>query len=590
MKIMNSTQRTIFKTIAFGVIALLISSSVCYGQTKTEQLDQLLNQYLEYGKFNGSVLVAEEGKVVYKKGFGFANMEWDIPNAANTKHRLGSITKQFTAMLILQLAAEGKLDLHAPITQYLPDYPKESGDQITTHHLLTHTSGIPNYTAFPGFFADESRNPYTPDEFVKKFEDKDLEFTPGEQFNYSNSGYFLLGVIIEKLSDKSYSELLTDNIFTPLGMDDSGYDLHGDILKNRATGYEKNGSGFMNSPFLDMSIPYAAGSLYSTVEDLYLWDQALYTNSLLPQKYMDLFFKPSIRAFGNSHYAYGWGIGKEPIGNTTDSITTISHGGGINGFNTNISRATTNKSLIVLLNNTGGAPLNQMTNAIRGIMNGVGYDLPKKSLAFDVLTVIQTKGIESGIEHFKANKDDDAFDVNEREINQIGYQLMGEGLVAEAAQVFKVNVDEFPDSFNVYDSYAEALMELGDDEGAIKNYKIAVEMNPANQHGIDMLEKLGEDTTDLVKEFIVPDDILESYVGDYELMQGFILSVFKEGNQMKTQATGQPVIDIFPKSNEVFYVKVITAQITFNRGENGDIESLTLLQGGQEMIGKKLSE
>lgn len=587
---MNTAEKTILKTMAIGVMTLLISTSVCFGQTKTEQLDQLLNQYLEYGKFNGSVLVADEGKVIYKKGFGLANMEWDIPNAPNTKHRLGSITKQFTAMLILQLAAKGKLDLQAPITQYLPDYPKETGDQITTHHLLTHSSGIPNYTSFPGFFADESRDPYTPDEFVKKFQDKELEFTPGEKFNYSNSGYFLLGVIIETLSDKSYSELLTDNICTPLGMNDTGYDLHGDILKNRATGYEKNGNGFINSPYLDMSIPYAAGSLYSTVEDLYLWDQALYTNALLPKEYMDLFFKPYIPAFGNSQYAYGWGIAKEPIGNTIDSIATISHGGGINGFNTNISRAISDKSLVVLLNNTGGAPLNEMTKAIRGILNGVSYDLPKRSLAFDMLGLIQTKGIDSGLEHFNAHKDSDDFDVSEREINQVGYQLMGDDLVKEAAQVFKVNIDAFPKSFNVYDSYAEALMELGDDEGAIKNYKIAVEMNPANQHGIDMLKKLGENVDDLVKDVIVPDDILDSYVGDYELMPGFILSISKDGKQMKAQATGQPVFDIFPKSNEVFYVKVVTAQITFNRDDQGGIESLTLLQGGQELTGKKLAE
>ena len=232
-------QKTLLKTMILGIITLIIFNNDCFGQTKNEQLDKLLNRYNEYGKFNGSVLVTDQGKIVYKKGFGLANMEWDIPNKPNTKHRLGSVTKQFTAMLILQLAADGKLDLHVPITKYLPDYPKESGDKITIHHLLTHSSGIPNYTAFPGFFAENSRNPYTPDEFVKEFEDKDLEFTPGENFNYSNSGYFLLGVIIEKISGKTYEQMLRENIFTPLGMNDTGYDNHEDILKNRATGYKK---------------------------------------------------------------------------------------------------------------------------------------------------------------------------------------------------------------------------------------------------------------------------------------------------------------------------------------------------------------
>ncbi|SKB83974.1 serine hydrolase [Maribacter arcticus] len=585
---MNSPKPSFLKTIIFGILTVLISTTLCFGQTKTEQLDELLNQYLDYGKFNGSVLVADQGKVMYKKGFGMANMEWDIPNKPNTKHRLGSVTKQFTAMLILQLVAEGKIDLQTPITTYLPDYPKENGDKITTHHLLTHSSGIPNYTAFPDFFAAESRNPYTPDQFVKKFEDKELEFTPGEKFNYSNSGYFLLGVLIEKLSGKTYEEMLHEKIFTPLGMHDTGYDNHKDILKNRATGYEKNGTSFINSAYLDMSIPYAAGSLYSTVEDLYLWDQALYTTTLLPQKYMDLFFTPYIAAFGNSQYAYGWGVGKEVIGNTTDSITVISHGGGINGFNTNISRSPSNKSLVVLLNNTGGAPLGEMTRSIIGIMHGKTYDIPKKSLAYDFLNVIKSKGIKAGLAYYNTNKEGDNFELNENEMNQIGYQLMGNGTVEEAAQVFKLNIDAFPKSPNAYDSYGEALMKLDDTKGAITNYKKSIEINPANQNGIDMLKKLGVNTNDLVKEVVVPEAILKTYIGVYELTPDFKITISKEGNQIKAQATGQPMADIYPKSNEEFYLKVVTAQVIFNKGENGEIESLTLFQGGQEMMGKKM--
>jgi len=586
---MIKQKRMLDKTILLGFVALVISINFSFGQTKTEQLDNLLNKYHEYGKFNGSVLVSNQGKVFYKKGFGMANMEWNIPNKPNTKHRLGSITKQFTAMLILQLAAADKLDLQAPITKYLQDYPKKSGDKITTHHLLTHTSGIPNYTAFPKFFEEESRNPYKPEEFVEKFAHKDLEFTPGEKFNYSNSGYFLLGVIAEKLSGKTYEQMLHDNIFTPLGMKNSGYDNHGEILKNRATGYEKNGKDFVNSRYLDMSIPYAAGSLYSTVEDLYVWDQALYTNKLLSKKYMDIYFKPYIPAFGNGFYAYGWGIGKDLIGNTKDSIDVISHGGGINGFNTIISRTPSDKSLIVLLNNTGGAPLNQMARAIRGIMHGKTYDNPKKSLANDLLKVIQKEGLKAGIAHFKSTKNSDDFDLNEGEMNQIGYKLMGDGKVEEAAQVFKLNVAAFPNSFNAYDSYGEALMGLGKNDLATKNYKKSVEMNPANQNGIDMLKKLGVDTSDLVKEVVVPSTILKSYIGKYELTPNFIITISKEGNQMKAQATGQPIIDIFPKSNTVFYLKVVNAQITFNANKSGKIESLTLLQGGQEMTGKKLA-
>lgn len=583
-------QRNLRKIMIAGTVIFMTAIQLSFAQTQAEEIDKLISLYEEYGKFNGSALVADQGKIVYKKGIGMANMEWEIENAPDTKHRLGSITKQFTAMLILQLAAEGKLDLQAPIDNYLPDYPNDHDPKITTHHLLTHTSGIPNYTAFSGFFKDHSRDPYTAKEFVKTFSDKELDFTPGEKFNYSNSGYFLLGVLVEKISGKTYETMLEEKIFTPLNMNDSGYDHHGTILKNRATGYEKQGASYINSNYIDMSIPYAAGSLYSTVEDLYLWDQALYTNKLLSKEYMELYFKPYVPAFGNSYYAYGWGVGQDMIGNTKDSIYTISHGGGINGFNTIISRAPSDKSLVVLLNNTGGAPLNGMTQSIRGILKGKTYDLPKKSLAYDVLSVIQGEGIEAGIAHFNKYKADDSFDLDENEMNQIGYQLMGSDQVEEALQVFKLNMEAFPKSFNVYDSYAEALMNLDRNDEAIKYYKKSIEMNPGNQNGIDMLKKLGVDTDSLTEEVVIADELLQSYVGKYELSPGFVLTVSKEGSQMKAQATGQPMFDIFPKSDSVFYLKVVNAQITFNSGEDGSVESLTLLQGGQEMTGAKLKE
>jgi len=570
------------------ILFLVLISNMSFAQTKVEQLEELLSTYEEYGKFNGSVLVSEQGKVIYKKGFGMANMEWDIPNQPNTKHRLGSITKQFTAMLILQLVSEGKLDLQAPITTYLPDYPKASGDIITSHHLLTHTSGIPNYTAFSKFMEDESSNPYTPEEFVKTFANKALKFTPGEKFSYSNSGYFLLGTLIEKLSGKSYEQMLQDNIFTPLNMKDTGYDNHEDILKNRATGYEKQGGDYVNSSYLDMSIPYAAGSMYSTVEDLYKWDQALYTTSILPKEYMTMYFKPYIPAFGSAHYAYGWGVGYAKIGKSTDSIYAIGHGGGINGFNTNISRTTSNNSLVVLLNNTSGAPLNDMTKAIRGIMHGKEYDMPKKSVADAVLAVIETKGIDTGISHYNSIKDSETYSLRESEMNAIGYQLMGSDKVEEANKIFQLIIEKFPTSSNAYDSFGESLMKLGKNDQAIKNYRKSVALNPNNQNGIDSLKKLGDDVSDLVKEVKVSNTVLETYIGKYELQPGFILTVTRDGNQLKTQATGQPIFDIFPKSENEFYLKVVDAQLAFNKNDTGDIDSVTLFQGGREMKARRI--
>jgi tetratricopeptide (TPR) repeat protein len=422
---------------------------------------------------------------------------------------------------------------------------------------------------------------------VKEFADMDLDFTPGEKFSYSNSGYFLLGVLIEKISGKTYEEMLHENIFTPLNMKDSGFDHHADILKNRATGYEKQGNKLINSRYLDMSIPYAAGSLYSTVEDLYLWDQGLYTNKLLSKKYMDLFFGNHIESDGG-FYGYGWFIRDEPIGNTEQKVKKIGHGGGINGFNTIIARTTEDKSLIVLLNNTGGAPLNEMVTAIRGIIYDETYDFPKKSVANSLLEVTLDKGIADGIAHYTTIKESKDYDLNEGEMNSVGYQLLQSDKLDEALAVFKLNVDAFPKSFNVYDSYAEAFMEKGNKELAIKNYRKSVEMNPNNQNGIDYLKKLGADVSDLVKEVEVSEAILDTYLGSYELTPGLILTVTKDGSQLKAQATGQPVFDVFPKSETEFYLKVVAAQLTFNKNDEGKVESVTLLQGGAETTGKKM--
>ena len=258
-----------------ALVCLTANIQPALAQDKDAQIDALLAQYHDYGLFNGAALVAENGAVIFKKGYGDANMEWDLPNKPDTKFRLGSITKQFTAVLILQLMQEGKLSLDDPLNKHLPDYPTDVGGQVTIHHLLTHTSGIPSYTGLPDFFAEQSRDPYTPDELVEVFADLPLEFEPGSEWRYNNSGYFLLGAIIEKIEGTTYEESLQQRIFDPLGMHDSGYDHHDTILPNRAAGYERQGAGYRNAAYLDMSLPYAAGSLYSTVEDLALWDRAL---------------------------------------------------------------------------------------------------------------------------------------------------------------------------------------------------------------------------------------------------------------------------------------------------------------------------
>lgn len=477
------------KLIALFVVFQLTAFST-YAQDKAKQMDQLLSKYSEYGQFNGSALVSEHGKVIFKKGYGFANMEWDIANQPNTKFRLGSISKQFTALLIVKLAEEGKLKLDVPITTYLPDYPKATGDKITIHNLLTHTSGIPNYTSAPDFFKDKSRDPFTPEEFVKTFSSLPLEFTPGEKFKYSNSGYFLLGYIIEKVSGKSYEQYLQETILTPLKMVNSGYD-HGEIiLKNRAAGYEKKGKLIRNAFYLDMSIPYAAGSLYSTVEDLYLWDQALYTTKLLSEKSMELLFKPYIKA-GNGFYGYGWFLEEEPNGDKA-KLKVIEHGGGINGFNTVISRIPADKNLVVLLNNTGGTILDEMNQGIRAILYNQPLNQPKRSLAFELLDVFSEKGTAIGAATYKKLKNDPTYGIKEEDINRVGYELLQNGKKKEAIEVFKINTETFPKSGNAYDSLAEAYLADGDKKMAVENYTKSVALDPSNENGKKILAEISK--------------------------------------------------------------------------------------------------
>jgi tetratricopeptide (TPR) repeat protein len=229
-----------------------------------------------------------------------------------------------------------------------------------------------------------------------------------------------------------------------------------------------------------------------------------------------------------------------------------------------------------------------MIIAIRGIMYGKDYDMPKKSIADTVLVVIEEKGIDAGISHYNNIKDSEAYSLSEREMNAIGYQLMGDNKVEEASKVFQLIVTEFPKSSNAYNSFGESLMKLGKNELAIENYRKSVALNPNNQNSIDSLKTLGDDVSDLVKEVKVSDAVLETYIGKYELQPGFIITVTREGNQLKTQATGQPVFDIFPKSENEFYLKVVDAQLTFNKNDSGEIESVTLFQGGREMKGKRI--
>jgi CubicO group peptidase (beta-lactamase class C family) len=264
------TQR--LATVLALVASWLAFGTALHAQEDLPRMEQVVQSYVSDKQFMGSVLVARGTTILLDKGYGFANLEWSIPNTPTTRFRLGSVTKQFAAASILLLEERGKLKTDDPVKKYMPDAPT-AWDKVTIYNLLTHTSGIPNFTNFPDYSSTEA-TPTTPEKLVARFRDKPLEFQPGEKWNYSNSGYVLLGYLIEKISGQTYEQFVQQNIFTPLGMKDSGYDSNRAVMQHRATGYTPSEYGPVNAGYIDMSIPFSAGALYSTTEDLLKWELA----------------------------------------------------------------------------------------------------------------------------------------------------------------------------------------------------------------------------------------------------------------------------------------------------------------------------
>lgn len=301
------------------------------------QIDDLLGSRL-----NGSALAARDGKIVYSAGLGLADAAAGIATTPQTRFRLGSITKQFTAMAILILEARGKVDADDPACDYLDACPA-GWEAITIRHLVAHQSGIADYTEQPAW---EPTQPTTPAEIISSVAGLPLNWTPGTQFGYSNSGYVLLGMVIERASGQPYETFLAENIFKPLGMDDSGYDHDGSGL---AVGYS---SEFTPASPIDMTQPFAAGGLYSTVLDMQRWDEALYGDNLVPRPFLDRFFAPIATTTDQSGMAYAYGV---YVGRERD-LNLASHDGGINGFTAYYARYPDEHLSVVLLTNREEGP------------------------------------------------------------------------------------------------------------------------------------------------------------------------------------------------------------------------------------------
>lgn len=469
----------------------LFSVQVALAQTPTAQqitakVDAYMNVAARAKYFNGSVLVARNGQPLISKGYGMANHELRVPNKPQTAFRIGSLTKQFTATAIMMLQERRKLNVKEPICKYLENCPA-AWQNVTIHHLLTHTSGIPSYTSLPDFGKISAQH-FTFAGFVDVFRDKPLEFKPGDKFDYSNSGYYLLGLIVEQVSGASYAEFLRGNVFLPLGMKNSGYDDSSTVVPNRASGYYRRKNSFFNADYMNMTIPYSAGALYSTTEDLLIWEQALYTDKIIPRTSLDEMFKPlSKKVNRNWDYGYGWGIGKK------FDRAVIGHSGEINGFSSMLIRFPSERVTVIVLSNNQNANAEEIGEGLSAIVFGAPYDLPAPPVSEMLAATIDQKGIAFALKQYRELKraQPNNYDFfTEPVLDRLGYDLLRNKKVQEAIEILKLNVEMFPTSSNVYDSFGEAYMVNGDKELAIKNYEKSLELNPKNTNAVDMLKKL----------------------------------------------------------------------------------------------------
>jgi CubicO group peptidase (beta-lactamase class C family) len=369
----------IFNLVLY-IAALSVGSLAIWGQTAPQpdvpgKVDEYMNAVWNVKKVGGSVLVAKGGKVVAQKGYGYANAEAKTANDPTLRYRIGSLTKQFTAAGILLLQEKGKLNVRDNACKYIDNCPG-AWQPITIHQLLTHTSGIFNITTLPDW-PTKKKEDLTTVQVVDLVRQMPLRFSPGSDFEYSNTGYILLGLIIEKASGKQYADFMKASIFDPLKLADSGYDDGKRPATKFVEGYSKRGNDNVLADAINMKAPFAAGSLYSTVGDLYRWSEALNSTKLLSQKSLDAMFTPDKR-----NYAYGWGV------STLNGRSVHSHTGGIDGFSSYIIRVPTDNSVvIVLLNNTQGMA-NIVGNDLLAILNGDKYELPKERKVVPVDTKI----------------------------------------------------------------------------------------------------------------------------------------------------------------------------------------------------------
>lgn len=570
-------------TTAFLFLGSLFSLS--YAQKAIpEKVIQNIHARVDGGVNAGIVVGLIDGDEVSYYSYGLKSVNGTDKVDEHSVFEIGSISKTFTGVLLANMVQAGKLRLEDPLSKHLPDdvkVPGRNGEVIRLVEMANHTSSLPRMPT--NFTPANPANPYadyTEKQMLDFLSSVELSRDIGSQYEYSNFAMGLLGHILATKNSMSYEDLMVKIIADPLGMKNTRITFTPDMKVNLAMGH----SGGVEVENWDIPTLAGAGAIRSTTVDMVKYIQAnmgMNKAGLYPAMQLS---HTNTRKDGEAPIV---GLAWHTMNFEDDGVEIVWHNGGTGGYRTFAGFAKgSNKGVVVLSNSNAGVD----DIGIHLLNPNSPLNKVKASIAHEIRKTIDDEGIDAAVKAYwklKEKKADD-FEFGESELNTLGYQYLAKNEFEKAIAVFKLNVEAYPDGFNPYDSLGEAYMKKGDNENAIANYTKSVEINPGNLGGLEMLKKLGVDTDALSKEVIVSEEILATYVGKYELIPNFILTITKEGKQMKAQATGQANFDIFPSAENVFYYKVIQAQITFNQNEEGEVTSITFLQAGQKIEGKKL--
>lgn len=522
-------------------------------------IDAVAASFYKEGVPGAAILVAEGDKVVLEKGYGQASLELGVPVAPDMVFRIGSVTKQFTAVSILMLMEQGKLRLDQKISDILPDYPKAQGEKVTIENLLSHTGGIPNYTDDAEFWKI-AKDKLEPAKMLALFAEKPLEFTPGEKWAYSNSGYFVLGLIIEKVSGESYRAFVEKHLLAPAGMKASLYDDPEKLVPRRAAGYQPMpDGGFAPAPYIDMSGPYSAGALASTVADLHRWNLALLDGKLIRRQSLEKAWTPFRLSTGkNNTYGYGWDVGRY------EGQRMVSHGGGIPGFMSMMFFLPEKKMTVAVLSN--GAALSAEHAAQRVLMAAFGNSGGYKRITLAAESLAKLEGVYQ-------------IDATSKRVVKVeGDHIVTIRDGGAAFKAYPIGENEF-----AYDHNNNRLRFERDPQGKV----VRMQVLTWGQAEGEPAERTDEKIPEGPKFVELSAEDLDRLVGNFELHPGFVLNIRREGQNMIAQATGQGPIEIKATSPTELFSQQIGARIVFVL-EGGKAKSLTLFQGGAEMPAKRV--